>query len=108
MADPAELRAYALAVPAADEQPHFGKASFRVRGKTARTCTCWSTTRRPAPASPRPGPRRWGRRPCGVRVTPAAADGARVRELLAEAWRRKAPKRVVAAFDAWDGGRPTC
>jgi hypothetical protein len=45
----------------------------------------------------------WGQRLIGVRVRLATADPGRVGELLEEAWRRKAPKRVVAAFDA-DGG----
>jgi hypothetical protein len=44
----------------------------------------------------------WGKRVVadGVRVTLASADRTQVCELLEAAWRRKAPKRVVAAFDA--------
>jgi hypothetical protein len=35
-----------------------------------------------------------------VRVNLASADGARVRELLEDAWRFVAPNRVLAAYDA--------
>jgi hypothetical protein len=44
----------------------------------------------------------WGKRPVRdwVQVNLPAADPAEVRELLEDAWRRKAPKRVVAAYDA--------
>ena len=35
----------------------------------------------------------------GVQVTLANADSARVSELLEEAWRRKAPKRLVQVID---------
>jgi hypothetical protein len=41
----------------------------------------------------------WGKKRSGVRVRLATAPADRVAELLEEAWRRKAPKRVVAAFD---------
>ena len=34
----------------------------------------------------------------------AEADSGRVQELLVDAWRRKAPKRVVATFDAGTAG----
>ena len=42
----------------------------------------------------------WGQRVRGLRVQLAAAPDDRVRELLADAWRRKANKRLVAEFDA--------
>jgi hypothetical protein len=42
----------------------------------------------------------WGKQVRGLRVLLAAAPTDRVRELLADAWRRKAGKRLVAAFDA--------
>ena len=41
----------------------------------------------------------WSVKLAGVRVTLANADSARVRELLEEAWRRKAPKRLVQVLD---------
>jgi len=42
----------------------------------------------------------WGQRVRGLRVLLAAAPDGRVRELLADAWRCKAGKRLVAEFDA--------
>ncbi len=42
----------------------------------------------------------WGQQVRGLRVLLAAAPDDRVRELLAQSWRRKAPKRLVAEFDA--------
>ena len=42
----------------------------------------------------------WGQRVRGLRVLLAAAPDDRVRELLADAWRRKASKRLMAEFDA--------
>ncbi|HVF14904.1 MAG TPA: hypothetical protein VM942_09915 [Acidimicrobiales bacterium] len=43
----------------------------------------------------------WGKRLAGVRVhLPSLGTAHLVRELLEDSWRRKAPKRVVAAFDA--------
>src|SRR5208283_1030520 len=38
----------------------------------------------------------WGRRARGLRVNLAAADDARLEELIEESWRRKAPKRIRA------------
>lgn len=46
----------------------------------------------------------WGQRVQGLRVVLAAAPQDRVRELLADAWRRKAGKRLVAEFDAASRG----
>jgi hypothetical protein len=106
-----EVRRFALGLPETTEEPHFEKASFRVRGKIfvtvpedgghlhvlvdeeeARACVAadpawfeelW-----------------WGQRLTGVRVTLAGAPADEVRELVEDAWRRKAPKRVLADFDA--------
>jgi hypothetical protein len=41
----------------------------------------------------------WGKRLRGVRVNLAEAPAARVGELLTDAWRRKAPRRLVEALD---------
>ncbi len=41
----------------------------------------------------------WGKRLSGVRVDLAAAATERVTELLEDAWRRKAPKKLVAELD---------
>ena len=42
---------------------------------------------------------RWGKQLRGVRVNLPAADEATVLELLEEAWRRKAPKRLAGLLD---------
>ena len=45
----------------------------------------------------------WGKRLSGARINLRAADPQRVFELLEEAWRRRASRRLVAAFDAGPG-----
>jgi len=104
-----EVRALALALPEATEEPHFDMTSWRVRGKLFAT----------APPS---GDRLhvfvgeddvsasvaedagvfealwWGQRLSGLRVNLAVADPERIQELLAEAWLRKAPKKLATAF----------
>lgn len=105
------MRREALALPESTEAPHFDMTSFRVRGRIFATAP---------PAGDRihlfvgedevkacvaAGPGVfdelwWGRRLSGVRVNLADADPGQIGELLHEAWRRKAPKRLVAAYDA--------
>jgi hypothetical protein len=41
----------------------------------------------------------WGKRLQGCRVVLRQAHRALVRELLIESWRRKAPKKLLAAYD---------
>jgi len=108
--DLAEARRLALALPEASEQPHFEMSSFRVRGKIFATAppdgnhlhvfvdegeisACVAED--PAAFQPL----RWGQRVRGLRVELAACPAGRLAELLAEAWRRKAPKRLAADFD---------
>jgi hypothetical protein len=106
-----EARRFAMSLPEATEEPHFEKSSFRVRGKIFATVPEGRAhlnvfvDEHEARASVADDPTAfeelwWGRKLAGVRVTLEAADPTRVKELLEEAWRRKAPKRLVAAFDA--------
>jgi len=44
-------------------------------------------------------PLQWGQRVRGLRILLAPASDDRVRELLEESWRRKAPRRLVAEYD---------
>jgi len=44
----------------------------------------------------------WGKRLVGVKVDLAAADLARMEELLTEAWLRRAPKALAAQLDRRD------
>ena len=107
-------RRFALALPGVTEEPHFGMASFRVRGKIFVTvppdggwlhvfvdplAVAGYVAEDPAAFEPL----RWGEKTRGLRVNLATASAARVREVIEESWRRKAPKAAVAAFDQ---GRP--
>jgi hypothetical protein len=113
--DLSRARAFALSLPGTAEEPHFDMTSFRVRGKIFATATADETrlhvfvdeSEVAATVAERADPRHtafepllWGGRVRGLRVTLAAAPDDRVRELLAEAWRRKAGPRLVAQFDA--------
>jgi hypothetical protein len=106
-----EARRLALSLPEASEQPHFDMASFRVRGKIFATVPPDETRLHvfvdddETSAAVAEDPTAfeelwWGKQRRGVRVNLAVADAARVFELLEESWRRKAPKRIVAAHDA--------
>jgi hypothetical protein len=106
-----EVRRFALGLPEATEEPHFDMSSFRVRKKIFATVppeggllhvfVDESETLAAVAENPRVFEElRWGARLAGVRVHLRSASKARVHELLEESWRRKAPKRLVAAFDA--------
>ena len=106
-----EVRRFALSLPGATEEPHFEKTSFRVRGKIFATVPpdeqhlhvlVGEGEARAAVADDSTAFEElwWGRQLKGVRVSLPAAPPHRVAELLEESWRRRAPKRLVAAFDA--------
>ena len=101
-----DVRARALALPEAEEQDHFGKPSFRVRGKIFATLP--PDGRHLHVFLDEPAVRmvvandpeafeelRWGARLAGVRIRLAAARPAAVRDLLFASWRRKAPKSLT-------------
>ncbi len=104
------VRRFALALPGATEEPHFDMTSFRVRGKIFATAppdevhlhvfvdepeVSASVAEHPAAFEPL----LWGRKVRGVRVSLPDAPPERVRELVEESWRRKAPARLVAELD---------
>jgi hypothetical protein len=106
-----EARRFALSLPETTEQPHFDKSSFRIRGKIFATVPPGRqhlhvfVDEHEARASVAEAPSVfeelwWGKRLSGVRVRLRPAEAQQVCELLEEAWRRKAPKRLVTAFDA--------
>jgi hypothetical protein len=113
--DLSQARAFALSLPGASEEPHFDMTSFRVGGRIFATATAneiWlhifvdeseiaaTVDEAARGAGPRAfEPLLWGQRVRGLRVRLAAAPADRVRELMADAWRRKASKRLVAEFD---------
>jgi hypothetical protein len=113
-----EVRRAALALPEATEEPHFDLTSFRVRGKIFATAPPVGDEVRifvddhDARAAVTDDPAVfeelwWGKRLSGLRVRLPGAPAVLVRELLVEAWRRKAPKRVVAAYEAAEGPAST-
>jgi hypothetical protein len=101
----ADARRIALALPEATEQDHHGRPSFRVGGKIF--ATLWTPTHMnvmldehgihaaveedPGACAPFP----WGKRLGAVQVELAQADERLLADLLAEAWSRKAPKRLL-------------
>jgi hypothetical protein len=110
VSDLGQARRLALSMPEVTEQPHFDMSSFRVRGKIFVTVPPGGTrlhvfidplkvegyvAQDPAAFEPL----HWGKRLSGLRVTLAATPEASLAELIEEAWRRKAPKSLIAAFD---------
>jgi hypothetical protein len=104
------VRRFALSLPECTESPHFDMASFRVAGKIFATLPPDQAhlhvfvdepeVRAAVAEAPEAYEElRWGQRLAGLRVTVALADPERVHELLEDAWRRKAAKRLVAEFD---------
>jgi hypothetical protein len=105
-------RRFAMSLPETTEEPHFEKSSFRVRGKIFATVPpeaehvhiLVEPDERMALLQGHPGVfEEVGRgttiAPDWVRVHLAPADGAQVCELLEQAWRLRAPKRLLAKFD---------
>jgi hypothetical protein len=113
----AAARRFALSFPDTTEEPHFEKSSFRVKGKIFATVPEGGkhlhlhvgADEASALVAEDPAAFEeivWGKKTKSdwVRVHLDAADEAQVRELLEDGWRRKAPKRVLAAFDASRAG----
>jgi hypothetical protein len=104
-----QARAYALSLPEATEEPHFDLTSFRVRGKIFATSPPGETylhifvdeDLRALLIAAHPyayEPLRWGAKVVGVRVALASVGADTVKTLLLASWKRKAPKRLAAAF----------
>jgi hypothetical protein len=106
-------RRFALSLPETTEEPHFEKSSFRVKGKIFATVpeggkhlhVYVAGDEAHALVAEDPDAYEeivWGKRSRSdwIRITLAAADRQQVCELLEDGWRAKAPKRVLAAFDA--------
>jgi len=105
-----DARGIALALPEAVEQDHHGFPSFRVRGRIFATLPDDDTLRvlldpdaveEAVAATPdQCSVLRWGAKVSGVAVHLPAADPDVVADLLADAWRRRAPATLRRAFDA--------
>jgi hypothetical protein len=113
----AQARDLALRLPEATEQDHHGIPSFRVRGRIFATAPDDRHLRIMAPeeeirAAVAEDPAAysefwWGSRLACVVVRLDRADPEQVAELITDAWRRKAPRRLVSDLDAPGcGGRP--
>lgn len=106
---PDKAREIALALPEAIEQDHHGFPSFRVRGRIFATLPDDATLRvmldddaveeAVAAAPEQCTVLRWGAKISGVAVHLPAANPDTVADLLADAWRRRAPARLHRAFD---------
>ena len=101
-----DVRQMALAFPEAHVQDHHGFPSFRVGTKIFATLpdedslnVMLAAVDVPTALSLCPGlsALHWGQKLCGVRVTLATAEAEPVSELLAQAWRRVATKKGLAA-----------
>ena len=106
----AAFRAVALSLPEAVELPHFERASFRVRKRIFATL-CESDGQAVLKLPREEQAALVAMRPEIYAVTPwghqgwtsvdlSRADPGELRELIVEAWRGVAPKRLVAAHDA--------
>ncbi len=102
------VRRFALALPEATEQDHHGMVSFRVGTRIfatvpdddhVRIMVDESEILAAVAENPRVcEPFYWGKRLSCVVVDTRTAPPQLVRELLTEAWRRKAPARLTTGF----------
>ena len=110
----ADIRRFATAFPEVEEFAHFRQPAFRVRGRAfaggekGEATAVFSVSREEAAAAVAQDPAVYEevwrnaatRSFVGLRVHLVAVGEERVRELVEHAWRNKAPKRLVAAYDA--------
>ncbi len=116
MIAPETIRRFATELPGVEESTHvrFREPIFKVRGKTfagvdrGDATAVFSIDHREAATivARAPGTYEEVWRPgatksfVGLRVDLAKVSEERVRELIEQAWRTKAPRRVVTAYDA--------
>jgi hypothetical protein len=107
----AAVRAVALSLPETSEEPHHDMTSFRVGGKIFATVTgagdrvhiFIESDEVAAYCAEYPGQVEelwWGKRLRGCRMPLETATRPLLSELLTEAWRRRAPRKLLAQFDA--------
>lgn len=105
------VRRLALSLPGSAEAPHHEMTSFRVAGKIFATMppeggrlhVFLDEDEVAAYCGEFPGTVQelwWGTRLSGCAVMLSQANVELLREMLTESWRRRAPKKLVAEFDA--------
>ena len=108
-----QVQRFAMSLPSVTEEPHFNYSSFRVGGKIFATVPpegqhlhvfVEEEQRQVALVlEPKSAEKLlWGKKVVGLRITLAEAKVSFVEQLLQQAWSRKAPKRLLAAY-----GRPS-
>jgi hypothetical protein len=107
-----DMRSYAMALPEVEERPHFRLPGFRVADKLLahlekgdrHAIVCVSQDEAEAASAEKPDVYQsvWrdGRIFVGLRVDLATVTERRMRELIAHAWRNRAPKRLVKEYDS--------
>ena len=104
------VRRYAMSLPQVTEEPHHSYGSFRVNGKIFATVPPGESVlhlfvddeRRELALAMNPQACEnllWGKKIVGVRVSLDKADAADVEDLLDNAWRLKAPKKLLSRTD---------
>ena len=107
----ADVRAILATLPGAEEVPKWGSPHFAVGGKlfgglhAERGVVSLKASREAQAALIASEPETFGVAPYvgrygWVTVQLASVDGGELRELMIEAWRATAPRRVVVTFDA--------
>lgn len=101
-----DVRRIALALPEAVEQPHFDRASFRVKGKIFATLAPDGTglnvfvddvlRETIVAVDPEAYETKWWGKSAYLHVHLAAANARDVKTLLHAAWARRAPKKLLA------------
>ena len=106
-----EARALALALPGVEEKSHFDVADFRVRGKIFATLpgpdrmvvriepADQAVLLAAEPGTFAPAAGAWGLEGWTI-VQLGTVDRDVLHDLLVDSWRRVAPKKAVAAYDA--------
>ena len=113
MATEDDVRAIALGLPETEERPSYGTPGFRVKDRLfARirepgVLVVWCADEAEKDFLIRAEPAKFFTVPhydgyASVLVRLSAVDRDELAELLTDAWRARAPKRLVAAFDADD------
>lgn len=104
------MRRFALSLPGVTEEPHFDKASFRVRGRIFATVppdekylhVFVDEVQQELMVSVAPETYEklwWGKKVVGLRGTLSLARSQDIRDLLRSAWQRKAPKSMIRSLD---------